>query len=100
LAPNSLMQVKQAIAPMLQQMVQAAGMQLSATDLQTLNEAFIDRGIISISEAEDSGNSLNIEATSLTWSSTVARGVDVENVAVAPAVENVAAAVKPVEENG
>jgi len=67
LTPSSLAQVKQAIAPVVQQLVQASGLNLSATELQELNQAFMERGVISIPATAAAGHSLNIEATSLTY---------------------------------
>jgi len=69
LSPASLLQVKQAIAPVVQQLVQAAGIKLSAADQAVMNAAFMARGVINIPAAEDSGISVNVEATSLTYNS-------------------------------
>jgi len=68
LTPSSLAQVQEVIAPMVQQLVQAAGMQLSAADLNDLNESFKERGVISVegSEVHPEGVSLNC-ASSCTY---------------------------------
>ena len=75
LASNSLAQVKQAIAPLVQQMVQAAGFSLNPAQLQEVNQAFMNRGIISIGSAADAGNTISVETNSLNWSSSVAGGI-------------------------
>jgi len=67
LTPASLTQVKQAIAPLVTQLVQASGLGLSAPELQELNAAFMERGVISVPETAVAGHSLTIEATSLTY---------------------------------
>jgi len=82
LSPTSLQQVKQSLAPVVQQLVQAAGIQLSAADKASLQTAFLARGIISIPSAADDGISVNVEATSLTYNSSriavVAEGAESE----------------------
>jgi hypothetical protein len=54
---------------MVQQLVQGAGIKLSAADQEAMNAAFMARGIINIPASADAGNSLNVETNSLTWSS-------------------------------
>ena len=67
LAPASLLQVKQAVVPVVQQLVQAAGIKLNSAQQAELSSAFVTRGIINIPATADAGMSVNVEATSLTY---------------------------------
>lgn len=69
LAPTSQQALAQALAPTIQHMVSAAGIQLPAAQLAALQQAFVARGSINISPSADDGATVSVEATSLNCTS-------------------------------
>jgi hypothetical protein len=73
LIPGNKVDVANAIAPLVEHLVSAAGMQLSAAELAELRQAFIERGTISIPPTPASASStISVEANSLNYSKDVA----------------------------
>ncbi len=74
LVPSNKQEVASAIAPVVENLVESAGVKLSSEELADLRKAFIERGTITIApSAAAASATISVEASSLNYSSKIAQ---------------------------